>query len=191
MLHKSCPDLMILDMQMPKVDGLAVLKQLNDEHIEIPVVVISAFATVERAVDAMKAGALDFITKPFDPSHLELVVNRALERTKLEHQNRFLTEELNARYHFVLGKSKAMMQAYDAMLKAANVELAGPMMPVGSALVTSVVVGDVAAVKAATDAGAEFDTIDQDQLQVRKPWPFPARSSAVFPVSTARRRRSR
>ncbi|MFQ5508987.1 MAG: sigma-54-dependent transcriptional regulator [Leptospirillia bacterium] len=119
MLHKSAPDLMILDMQMPKVDGLAVLKQLNEEHIEIPVVVISAFATVERAVDAMKAGALDFITKPFDPSHLELVVNRALERTKLEHQNRFLTEELNARYHFVLGKSPAMLQAYDAMLKAA------------------------------------------------------------------------
>ncbi|MDH4229565.1 MAG: sigma-54 dependent transcriptional regulator [Nitrospirota bacterium] len=116
------PDLMILDMQMPRVDGLTVLKRLREERISLPVVVISAFATVERAVEAMKAGALDFITKPFDPTHLELVVERALERNNLEAQNRFLTEELNARYHFVLGRSSGMARAYERMVRAAENE---------------------------------------------------------------------
>ncbi len=120
MVASDRPELMILDLQMPRVDGLQVLKTLQEDRIDIPVVVISAFATVERAVEAMKAGALDFITKPFDPTHLELVVERALERSKLENQNRFLTEELNARYHFVLGKSAGMAKAYEQMLKAAG-----------------------------------------------------------------------
>ena len=120
---KEFPDLMILDLQMPKMDGLQVLKRLQDEHCDLPVIVISAFATVERAVEAMKAGALDFITKPFDPTHLELVVERALERTHLTHQNRFLNAELNARYHFVLGSSQAMAAAYESMLRAANTDL--------------------------------------------------------------------
>jgi len=71
----------------------------------------------------MKAGALDFITKPFDPTHLELVVERALERTHLTHQNRFLNEELNARYHFVLGSSQAMATAYESMLRAAALDV--------------------------------------------------------------------
>jgi DNA-binding NtrC family response regulator len=120
LLAQQAPDLMILDLQMPKVDGLTVLRTLKEKRIEVPVVVISAFATVERAVEAMKAGALDFITKPFDPTHLELVVERALERTRLESRNRFLTEEINARYHFVLGRSEAMAKVYEVMLRAAG-----------------------------------------------------------------------
>jgi DNA-binding NtrC family response regulator len=120
LLLSEVPDLMILDLQMPRVDGLTVLKTLKEKRIEIPVVVISAFATVERAVEAMKAGALDFITKPFDPTHLELVVERALERSSLENQNRFLTEEINARYHFVLGRSETMAKVYEAMLRVAG-----------------------------------------------------------------------
>lgn len=120
LVHDHGPDLMILDLQMPKVDGLQVLKTLQEERLDIPVVVISAFATVERAVEAMKAGALDFITKPFDPTHLELVVERALERKNLENQNRFLTEELNARYHFVMGHSEGMIHAYEAMVRVAQ-----------------------------------------------------------------------
>jgi len=130
-VEAGLPDLMILDLQMPKVDGLTVLKTLKERHIHLPVVVISAFATVERAVEAMKAGALDFITKPFDPTHLELVVERALERTVLESQNRFLTEELNARYHFVLGKSEAMAKVYEDALRAAGTE--GPVLILGEA----------------------------------------------------------
>ncbi|MDH5526603.1 MAG: sigma-54 dependent transcriptional regulator [Nitrospirota bacterium] len=118
LIAEQLPDLMILDMQMPKVDGLQVLKALREDRTDLPVVVISAFATVERAVEAMKAGALDFITKPFDPTHLELVVERALERNNLEAQNRFLTEELNARYHFVMGQSAGMEKAYERMLRA-------------------------------------------------------------------------
>jgi DNA-binding NtrC family response regulator len=121
-VEEGIPDLMILDLQMPKVDGLTVLKTLKERHIHIPVVVISAFATVERAVEAMKAGALDFITKPFDPTHLELVVERALERTSIENHNRFLTEELNARYHFVLGRSEGMAKVYEDALRAAAAE---------------------------------------------------------------------
>ncbi len=123
MVERELPDLMILDLQMPKLDGLQVLQRLKDDGNELPVVVISAFATVERAVEAMKAGALDFITKPFDPTHLELVVERALERSSLTSQNRFLNQELNARYHFVLGTSPAMAQAYETMLRAAGADM--------------------------------------------------------------------
>jgi DNA-binding NtrC family response regulator len=129
LLGERAVDLMILDLQMPKVDGITVLRTLNEKKIDIPVVVISAFATVERAVEAMKAGALDFITKPFDPTHLELVVERALERSSLENQNRFLTEELNARYHFVLGNSEAMAKVYEDMLRAAAAS--GPVLILG------------------------------------------------------------
>lgn len=123
LVGSDMPDLMILDLQMPKVDGLAVLKKLKEDKNDMPVVVISAFATVERAVEAMKAGALDFITKPFDPTHLELVVERALERTSLTTENRFLKQELNAKYHFVLGSSQIMAAAYESMLRAAATEL--------------------------------------------------------------------
>src|SRR3990172_3247021 len=71
--RREAPAIILADIKMPRMDGLEMLKALRREGIETTVIVITAFGTIESAVEAMKAGAYDFITKPFDPKHLELV----------------------------------------------------------------------------------------------------------------------
>ncbi|HYF00923.1 MAG TPA: response regulator, partial [Planctomycetota bacterium] len=82
------PDAVILDLQLPEGDGLWVLQRLREEEIEATVVVVTAFGTIERAVQAMKQGAYDFLTKPFEPAVVEESVRRALERTTLRRASR-------------------------------------------------------------------------------------------------------
>jgi DNA-binding NtrC family response regulator len=83
-ISRDHPDVVLLDLQLPEGDGFWVLRQLRDEGIDATVVVITAFGTVDRAVQAMKEGAYDFIQKPFEPSLVEETVRRALERTSLK-----------------------------------------------------------------------------------------------------------
>ncbi len=83
-------DIMLLDLQLPRGDGLWVLQRLNEESIEATVIVITAHGTVGRAVEAMKAGAYDFLEKPFDPDRVEEAVARAWERARLLLTNRAL-----------------------------------------------------------------------------------------------------
>ncbi|HEY2988508.1 MAG TPA: sigma-54 dependent transcriptional regulator, partial [Candidatus Binatia bacterium] len=113
------PDLILLDYQMPDMNGVEVLKELRGRGHETPVVLITAYGTIERAVQAMKEGAYDFIPKPFEPDHLALVVQKALEREKLKREVEILSEEVGERYHLVAGKSAKMTQAVDFALKAA------------------------------------------------------------------------
>src|SRR6478672_4864978 len=82
-ISREHPDVVLLDLQLPEGDGFWVLQQLKAEGIEATVVVITAFGTVDRAVQAMKEGAYDFIQKPFEPALVEETVRRALERTSL------------------------------------------------------------------------------------------------------------
>ena len=82
-IARQRPDAVLLDLQLPEGDGLWVLRRLREEDIEATVVVVTAFGTVERAVQAMKEGAYDFLTKPFEPAVVEESVRRALERTML------------------------------------------------------------------------------------------------------------
>ena len=98
------PDLMFLDLQMPHLDGMEVLKRLKGQH-ELPVIIMTAFGTVEKAVEAMKQGAFDFVTKPFSFDHLDLVIKKALERKMLKQENSYLQEEVNAPYLEILGES--------------------------------------------------------------------------------------
>ena len=88
------PDLVLLDYQMPDMNGLEVLKEIRKRESTVPVVMITAYGTIERAVEAMKEGAYDFIPKPFDPDHLALVVRKALERARLQRDVEILSEEL-------------------------------------------------------------------------------------------------
>ena len=76
------PDLVLLDYMMPDMSGLEVLKELRSRGNNVPVVMITAYATTQRAVEAMKEGAYDLITKPFDADHLHIVIEKALERQK-------------------------------------------------------------------------------------------------------------
>jgi len=83
-IRENDPDIVLLDLQMPKMDGFGVLAKLQEEGIDSTVIVITAFGNIEKAVDAMKAGAYDFIQKPFEPALLDETVRRALERQKMK-----------------------------------------------------------------------------------------------------------
>jgi DNA-binding NtrC family response regulator len=100
--------------------GLELLQALRQAGIEIPVIVITAHGSVEAAVEAMKAGAYDFLPKPFDPKHLEIVVRKALERTTLVESNRLLRDTLAARTSEILGESAAIRQAIGVARRAAD-----------------------------------------------------------------------
>ena len=114
------PDLVLLDYQMPDMNGLEVLKEIRKRESTVPVVMITAYGTIERAVEAMKEGAYDFIPKPFDPDHLALVVRKALERARLQRDVEILSEELGERHHLVVGQSANINQAAEVTKKAAG-----------------------------------------------------------------------
>lgn len=87
MLEKQRYDLVFLDINMPKLDGMQVLELINKKRINIIVVIMTAYGTIERAVEAMKMGAVDFINKPFTAEEIKLTVKRAFEREALNETN--------------------------------------------------------------------------------------------------------
>src|SRR5215475_12767979 len=119
-LESLRPDLIILDYMMANLSGLEVLKELRKRENDIPVVMITAYGTMERAVEAMKEGACDFITRPYEPDHIALVVRRALERQTLKRGVEILSEEVAERYRLVVGESPKMTAAVDLAKKAAG-----------------------------------------------------------------------
>ena len=104
---------------MPGMNGLEVLKDIRSRGDEVPVVMITAYGTIERAVQAIKEGAYDFVTKPFEPDHIAIVLQKALERQKLKREVEILSQELGERHHLVTGKSIKMNLAMDMAKKAA------------------------------------------------------------------------
>ena len=91
--HHVKIDVVLLDLMMPGVSGMDVLEQTRNLDPDLPVIVITGYATVESAVEAMKKGAYDFIPKPFTPDQLRLVVGRALERRAFQRETEFLRTE--------------------------------------------------------------------------------------------------
>ncbi|TYO99941.1 two-component system response regulator PilR (NtrC family) [Geothermobacter ehrlichii] len=122
MLRRGNFDLVITDIQMPRVDGFGVLKHVLEHLPETIVIMITAFSSTEQAVEAMKLGAYDYITKPFKNDEIRLIVKNALERRELRRENRQLRRELQDRYSFhnLIGKSKAMRVVYDLVEKVAG-----------------------------------------------------------------------
>jgi DNA-binding NtrC family response regulator len=118
-LEAGNPDLVLLDYQMPGMNGIEVLKEIRRRGHHLPVIMITAYGTIERAVEAVKAGADDFITKPFDPEHLALVVKKALSRAQLQSEVEFFAQELGGRYRLVAGKNLRMVQTVEEANKAA------------------------------------------------------------------------
>ena len=104
---------------MPDLSGLEVLKELRKKGNETPVIMITAYGSVDRAVEAMKAGAYDFITRPFDPDHIDIVLRKALERQSLKREVEVLSEEIRDRYHLIVGESAKMKLAVEMARKAA------------------------------------------------------------------------
>jgi DNA-binding NtrC family response regulator len=118
-IESAPPDLVILDYMMPDLSGLEVLKELRKRGNDTPVILITAYGSVDRAVEVMKAGAYDFITRPFDPDHIELVVRKAIERQTLKREVEVLSEESRDRYHLIVGESRRMKLAVETARKAA------------------------------------------------------------------------
>ena len=116
------PDVVVTDLKMAPMDGLGVLERAKAINPAAPVIVMTAYGTIETAVAALKAGAADYILKPFTPDALELAVARCLEHARLARENRFLRAELNALYDFdsMVGDSAAMREVYEQIRKVAN-----------------------------------------------------------------------
>lgn len=114
-------DLVLTDLRLPGMDGLELLAQLRRQNLLSPVIVMTAFGTVEAAVEAMKAGAVDFLLKPFSLDHLMAVVNKALELRSLRDENRQLREELGRRYEIanIIGRSGPMQEIFGTILRVA------------------------------------------------------------------------
>lgn len=119
LIDQQDPRMVLLDIELPDVCGLDVLKEIHTRDIDLAVVMITAYGSVDRAVQAMKDGAYDFVTKPFKPDHVALIVQKAMERQKLKREVDFLSEELDKRYQLIPGQSAKMSTAIGAAKKAA------------------------------------------------------------------------
>jgi two-component system response regulator AtoC len=113
-------DLLITDLNMPNMDGLALLSALRVEGNELPVIVVTAYGTVESAVAAMKQGAFDFIVRPLDVEQVEMVVHHALESCRLKNENTFLRDQLDKKgWGEFIGQNCAMHNVYDLIRQVA------------------------------------------------------------------------
>jgi DNA-binding NtrC family response regulator len=124
LLEKSPQDLVISDLKMPGMSGLDLLRRIRAEYPEIIVLMITAYGSIETAVEAMKLGAYDYITKPVNADALRLVVGRALEHLGLREEVQALRSSLDQKYGFenVIGRSKLLLQTLDAATRAAQAD---------------------------------------------------------------------
>ena len=122
MLQLRSYDLVLADLKMPEGSGIELLKQVRSQYPEVIVIILTAFGTVETAVEAMKAGAFEYLTKPVHPDELSLTVARALEHVRLIEQVHTLRATLNEKYGFenILGRSPALLQVLDTAARAAR-----------------------------------------------------------------------
>ncbi|MGA2114596.1 MAG: sigma-54 dependent transcriptional regulator [Bryobacteraceae bacterium] len=114
-------DLVLTDLKLPRMDGLEFLSKVRLQNAHVPVIMMTAFGSVETAVEAMKAGATDFLLKPFGFDHLQQVVAKALEVRALRDENRQLKAELGRRYEFdnIVGRSPNMQEIFATIERVA------------------------------------------------------------------------
>ena len=118
-LRELQPSIVLSDLRLPKGDGFGVLRAAKETDPDLPVVVMTAYGSIQDAVAAMKQGALDFLAKPVDPDHLLLMVERALAQRRMLGEYQLLKEEAAARRGGVIGTSVALRQTMGAVEKAA------------------------------------------------------------------------
>ena len=119
-LERIEPGLLLLDLQLPKVNGMEVLKRVRKDWPDLPVVVMTAHGTIPKAVEAMKEGAADFITKPFDADYLNLVIGKVLERGDLTRTVTALRSELESRFDPLVAASPKMAEVIQTARKVAQ-----------------------------------------------------------------------
>jgi two-component system NtrC family response regulator len=122
LIGESDLDLVVTDMKMPGMSGMELLEESKKIKPELPVIMMTAFGTIEMAVQAMKKQAYDYITKPFQNEELKLTIKKALENYRLIKEVRLLSEALSERYRYgnIIGKSKPMLEIYELISKVAQ-----------------------------------------------------------------------
>ena len=123
-VEERAPDLVMSDIHMPDMDGLAFLEQLRAQQHDMPVILMTAYGSLKTAVDGIKAGAFDYLSKPFIIDEVRLVARRALEHKYLSRQNQVLRDQLKSRYRFdnLVGSSPAMVAVYKSIARVAQTE---------------------------------------------------------------------
>jgi DNA-binding NtrC family response regulator len=122
LFRRESPHLVLLDVVMPGMDGLALLKMIREEDARVPVIMLTGTKTVKTAVEAMKLGAADYLSKPFDVEELRLIVAKTLETGELEQEVLQLRAQVARRYSFhnLIGKSPAMQEIYSKIEQVAD-----------------------------------------------------------------------
>jgi DNA-binding NtrC family response regulator len=125
LLRETPVDAVVTDLRMPDVDGLEIVRAASESQPEAKVIIITAFATIASAIDAVKRGAFDYVSKPFEIEELVLALERALEDCRLRRENRSLRGEVARRYGFdsLIGVSVAMQEVFDLIHGAARADL--------------------------------------------------------------------
>ena len=120
-LKSADVDLVITDMKMPGMDGIQLLESIKEKDPDLPVIMMTAYGTVEKAVEAMQKGAYNYILKPFENDKLVIYVNKAIEMFRLVKENRHLRSSMETRYRFgnIIGKSQSMQAVFETIQKIA------------------------------------------------------------------------
>ncbi len=118
----EAPDLVLLDLKMPKMDGLEALRLIKEQRPELPIIIITAHGSVATAIEAIKAGAYDYISKPFDLEEIQIVIKKALEVRALTEEVAKLRSEVERKYSFqnIIGKSSKMQAVFDLVERVAG-----------------------------------------------------------------------
>ena len=121
-IKEHSPDVILLDIILPDIDGLKVLEKIKGSDPDVIVIMITATKTVKTAVEAMKLGAYDYVTKPFDIDELRLIINRALSTQSLEKEVKYLRKEIDKSFNFgnIIGKSKTMENIFKVVRQIAD-----------------------------------------------------------------------
>jgi DNA-binding NtrC family response regulator len=125
LVEREHPDLVVTDLRMPEMDGLTLLERVKSIHPELPVLVLTGYASVDSAVEAMKKGAADYLAKPFSPEELTLRVDRAIAWTQLSEENRYLKERIECylQQGDIIGRSRALVEVMQLVEKVAAADV--------------------------------------------------------------------
>jgi len=123
-VHEQAFDLIMMDIRMVKVSGLEALAEIKALNPAIPIIIMTAYSSVESAVEALKSGAYDYLTKPLDFDELRLVMERAMEHSHLREENRLLRETLGVHFdtQHIIGRSAPMMRLMETVAQVAPSE---------------------------------------------------------------------
>jgi len=124
LISENSFDMVLVDLKLPGIDGMEVLRNIKKQCPEAEVIIITAYASVDSAVQAMKEGAYDYVVKPFDPEEIVQLINKVVEHQTLKKENLLLRQKLEEVYAFevLIGKSKAMQEVFEMIKRVAETD---------------------------------------------------------------------